>query len=263
MKSFFRIILSAAVLAMPALLLHADSPPPAAQPAENSACETSAIAAMKKKLKRIVIPKIEFKEATVKEALELLRKRSVELDEQELDPAQKGVNIVLKLDESEPSVSAPVPDVPADSKAPAVPKVTPTPVGGGEDVRITLALTNVPLLEALKYVTALANLKYKVDPLTVTVTPIGTAVGQDFVTMEWRLRPDQFERIGGDGNAEKTALAPIDAAPMTSKDRLIAAGVEFPAGTIAIYSKKTGTLTVKNTQENLDLIDEIVESLQK
>ena len=66
---------------------------------------------IRRKLERIVIPKLEFREATIREAIEFLKKKSQELDVD--SPAgEKGVNIVLKLDSNGPAavavVAAPV-----------------------------------------------------------------------------------------------------------------------------------------------------------
>ena len=58
------------------------------------------------KLNHIIIPRIEFREATVRDAIDFLKRRSIELDITETDPAKKGVNIVLKL-ESAPTLAAP------------------------------------------------------------------------------------------------------------------------------------------------------------
>ena len=45
------------------------------------------------------------------------------------------------------------------------------PLGSPADARITVSLTNIPLLEALRYVTGLANLKFKVEPYAVSIVP--------------------------------------------------------------------------------------------
>ncbi len=49
---------------------------------------------IRRKLERIIIPKLEFREATIREAIEFLKKKSVELDD-ESPAGEKGVNIVL------------------------------------------------------------------------------------------------------------------------------------------------------------------------
>ena len=61
---------------------------------------------LQKKLKSIVIPRIEFREATVVEAIEFLKQRA-----KQLDPDGVGVNIALKTDLN-PAPSAPVPAKP-------------------------------------------------------------------------------------------------------------------------------------------------------
>jgi len=60
--------------------------------------------AIQNKLNHIIIPKIEFRDATVREAVDFLKQKSHELDTQETDPTHRGVNIVLKL-ETTPGLS--------------------------------------------------------------------------------------------------------------------------------------------------------------
>ena len=227
-----------------------------------------------KKLNNIIVPKIDFRDSTVRETIEFLVKKSKELDEE-----KQGVNIVLKLEGgggvSAPSPAPVVPDANAipglpTEAAPAAPVGNPI-IGGSGDTRITLSLSNVPLIEALKYITTLANLKYKIEPFAVSVVPIGQDTTEMY-TKEWKVRPDFLTRIPNSGGAGSGlgavtqdagaagGVAPLGSA-MTAKDTLIAAGVQFPPGSIAIYSKSTSTLTVKNSSENLDLIEKIVESL--
>ena len=52
---------------------------------------------IQRKLERIIIPKLEFREATIREAIDFLKKKSADLDV-ESPAGEKGVNIVLKLD---------------------------------------------------------------------------------------------------------------------------------------------------------------------
>ena len=49
------------------------------------------------RLNRIVIPRVEFRDATVRQAVSFLQQRSRDLDTTESDPERRGVNIVLKL----------------------------------------------------------------------------------------------------------------------------------------------------------------------
>jgi len=80
------------------------------------------------KLNRIIIPKIEFKDATIREAVDFLKEKSRDLDTQEPDPTRRGVNIVLQLesggDAAAPEAPAAIPGVPAPG---AIPGLEPAP----------------------------------------------------------------------------------------------------------------------------------------
>jgi hypothetical protein len=94
--------------------------------------------AMATKLSEIVIPKVELKKATVREAFEFLFQRV-----KALDPEGMGINIVLKID----------PD--------AEPQPGP----------ITLALNNVPLAELLCYLEEIGGLQVIVKEGVIYVLP--------------------------------------------------------------------------------------------
>jgi len=247
---------------------------------------------IRRKLERIVIPKLEFREATIREAIDFLKKKSVELDD--FSPAgEKGVNIVLKLDASNgggggagagAAPAAAIPGIPGLDAAPAAapaaaPGAAPAPVGNPADARITVSLTNIPLVEALKYVTGLANLKYKVEPYAVSVVPI-TENTDVLITKEWKISPDLIPRTPGAGGAQASALtAPVAAAGggggaatdatrggsgiadrESAKNWLIANGVSFNGNASAVYIVRSSRLIVRNTQDQLDLVDTIVNS---
>ena len=59
------------------------------------------------KLNRIIIPKIEFRDATVREAVDFLKIKSRDLDVQEPDPTRRGINIVLQLESPPAELPAP------------------------------------------------------------------------------------------------------------------------------------------------------------
>ena len=91
------------------------------------------------KMKMIRFPTVTFAGATIDEAVEFLRMKSRDLDEAEKDPSKKGVNIILKAGDT-PSTA-----------------------------QISLDLKDVPMEEALRYVTELAGMKFKVEPYAVMV----------------------------------------------------------------------------------------------
>ena len=117
--------------------------------------------------------------------------------------------------------------------------------GGG--TRITLTLNNVPLIEVIKYITNLANLKYKIEPFAVTITQIGTLT-EELFTKQWRVPPSLLHDLPAGKGGLKDAKAYLEGN-----------GVTFPQGSVAMYSPATSTLIVKNTQDNLELIEKIFE----
>lgn len=245
--------------------------------------QTGQIQRIQNKLERIIVPRLEFREATIREAIDFLKKKSVELDTTEENPANRGVNIVLRLDQGSMGASQEV--IPPAPLAPLIPGLEPLPGGAvpepmapissinPNEARITVSLANIPLGEALRYVTGLANLKYKVEPYAVSVVPLGTPT-ETLVTKEWKVPPGMMATAPAAGGAEAGGLAPAGAGMggdatrgstgiarrTEAKDYLAASGVTFPPGSSAIFLPTSSKLIARNTQENLDLIDAIVES---
>ncbi len=195
----------------------AESPPLIPAAATPQPRTDAASARLRQKLNAIIIPRLEFREATIKEALDFLKQKSIELDTEEPDAAKRGVNIILNL-------AAPLD--PSAEKA-----VPPNPT----DARVTVALTNIPLIEALRYVTSLANLKFRMDANAVEVVPLNALI--PFVRKEWKITP---------------ATPDLGSNPQES---LIAAGISFPPGSAAARSEDGSRLIMLNSPENLDLVD--------
>jgi len=115
---------------------------------------------IRQRMERVIIPRLEFREATVREALDFLKKKSVELDPEA--PVNIRTNFPMVLAgprEANPAI--PPPSIPGESGA------TPGPFAGRgianpQEARITLALTNISLYAALRYVTSLADLKFRI-----------------------------------------------------------------------------------------------------
>ncbi|MFM8364950.1 MAG: type II and III secretion system protein, partial [Verrucomicrobiota bacterium] len=181
------------------------------------------------KLDTIQIPRIDFTDSSIREALDFLKKRSAELDDTETDPSLKGVNIVLKL-----------PPGSSDSTYP-----------------ITLSLTDVPLRTALEYVANAANMRVRVDPYSVVVVP-QTENTEVLVTKEYKVPPGFIQSVPG-GAPAPAAGQPVAARSM-AKDFLEGQGVTFPEGASANFIPSTSRLIVKNTQPNLQLVDALVET---
>src|SRR5437899_3004934 len=184
-----------------------------------TARELGGTALVSKKLNSIIIPHIEFRDATIREAIEVLREQAAENDTG--PEGQKGVNIVLRLvplgqiapssmpvqlpalpegtasptpaGGAPPLTSAPAPaagTAPGQAGPPGTVPVV-APVSGPAAARITVPLDNVPLGEALRYIANQAALKVKVEPYAVSVIPLSEQ-SHDLVTKRYHVPPEFF-----------------------------------------------------------------------
>ncbi|WP_322281714.1 Amuc_1098 family type IV pilus outer membrane protein [Prosthecobacter sp.] len=190
------------------------------------------------KLRTLIFPQVDFAGATLDEVAELLRVRS-----SDLDPQGKGVSFVM--------------NVPPESR----------------DKPITLNLSNVPMEEVLRYVSEMSGVTYKVDDhavIFVSLSERGSAV----TTRTFRVPPDFIQNSPAGDPAATAPADPFGAqAPgggggliirrMGAKEFLEARGVAFPEGTSASFNNATSMLTVRNTLQNMDMVELLVEQATK
>lgn len=245
--------------------------------------DDSGTVAISRKLSSITIPNIEFRATTIRDAVEFLRQESRRLDTTEVNPDDRGVNIFLKLPpagavasrSAAPADAAAIPGV--EAPAAGAPVAT-GPVASAE-TRITLTLSRIPLLEALRYVASQAGLKVKVEPYAVSIVPL-TELTDALITAEFRVPPTFIGTTstggssgtlneaavsatgGGGGTRDVTGVGGNIIARQEAKAFLEASGVTFPPGASATYLPATSKLVVRNTQENIDLIENLVQSTE-
>src|SRR6266513_2942492 len=169
-------------------------------------------ALVSKKLNSIIIPHIEFRDATIREAIDVLREQA---EENDTGPeGQRGVNIVLRLvpigQVAPPSMpvepvappegtASPAGGAPPGAAAPPAPGAPPgtrgrpgappvAPVSGPAGARITVTLDNIPLGEALRYIASQAGLKVKVEPYAVSIIPLSEQ-SNDLLTKRYHVPP--------------------------------------------------------------------------
>ena len=252
--------------------------------------DASGTARISNKLNTIIIPRIEFRDASVREAIDFIRQQAAANDP--ADEGRKGVDIVLRLGStsSRPPdvgiVPAPAPidagPMPLPGAAPeAAPLATPVPIApppvqtiSPADARITITLNQIPLGEALRYIASQAGLKVKVEPYAVSIIPVNEQ-SADMLTKEYRVPPGFImgtltpgssldaptRTVGGAGGKdtqESTGGRQL-VNRETAKDFLEAQGVPFPPGSSANFLPQSSRLIVRNTQDNLDLVDALVE----
>src|SRR5438477_1095137 len=291
--------------------------------------ELRGTAQMTNKLNGIIIPHIEFRDTSIREAIDFLREQAAEND-----PSGQGVNIVLRLvplgqiappsiavapptGTGTPGVGAP----PAGAAAPPAgsPGASPVvaPVSGPAGARITVTLDNIPLGEALRYVANQAGLKVKVEPYAIAVVPL-TEQSNELITKRYHVPPEFFggpldvgyyigSQVAGGQSTQggNTQVAPVAETEIEkeavsfqtaagvgtgagasnavnqlqstattrqslyndlqllgradAKTMLQSMGVSFPSSASATFWPHSGTLIVRNTQDNLDMVDALVD----
>lgn len=203
---------------------------------------------VKNKLDRILIPKIALDQSSLEEALDFLRLRASENDTLELDPARKGVNFTVNLG---------APDSPAATRVRAL--------------RFDLRLSQVPLSQALKYLTEITHTTYTTDDFSVIISPPGSA-SPELVTRNYRVPPDFISSMSNVAAQPAAAEDPFKTAQasggilakrISAQEALAGQGVAFPEGASASYTPGTNTLRVVNTSTNQDYVAQIIEALTK
>jgi general secretion pathway protein D len=198
------------------------------------------------KLSRIVVPQFVIEEATLMEAVELLRLRAAENDLFELVPNLKGINIAINL---------------GDPDSSAVKQIL--------EKRFDLRVSNVPVQSILKYITEITGTVFRHDDFAVSITQRGAA-GNALISRNYRVPPDFLSNLSG-GVTEQAEEADIfNTAPdvngvlakrMGAQEALALQGVSFPEGASANFNPTSNTLLVINTISNHDIIEQIIDTI--
>ena len=263
--------------------------------------DVTGTARISQKLNSIIIPRVEFRDASVREAIDFVRQQAAANDSN--PDEKKGVDIVLRLAPLGQIAPPPILVEPAPTNnggvvgaspeatppnavtAPTVAKpiIAPSSAISPADARITITLTQIPLGEALRYIANQAGLKVKIEPYAVSLIPISEQ-SNDLITKEYRVPPGFVNTTVNIGPsalemaAYKTGAATGPGGPTgTGKDTeestgghqlvkregakefLDSQGVPFPPGASAHFLPQSSRLIVRNTPDNLELVDAIVE----
>ncbi|MCB1208266.1 MAG: hypothetical protein KDK97_03010 [Verrucomicrobiales bacterium] len=185
------------------------------------------------RLRDIIIPKVEFTGASLQEVVEYLRIRS-----RDLDPQGRGVDFVLAL----------------SPEAQAKP--------------LDLNLHQIPLEEVVRYVAESSNSATRIDEFAVRFVSL-TEASTEIISKTYRVPPGFIETAAvqdpGVANPDPfatggaTAMSSLALRRMTAQEFLQGRGVSFPEGSSAAYSPASNLLIVRNTMDNLGMIDALVD----
>jgi len=225
--------------------------------------ETTRIEALRNKMASIIIPNLDFRDANIKDVVRFLSEVCLRLD-----PAKKGVNMILLGLDAPQQVAARDDGFGATASA-----------AGSRDISITIQLRDIPLLEALRYITDMSGLKYEIMPNVVQISPVNYVSDQKLVLRTFDIIPavgaelsaaagetpaagraapgGGFDLFGGGGRTESASTAPSGTVDVSA----FFSGVDFPQGASASYRPKFNKLTVRNTAPNIQIIKELVDEM--
>ncbi|NQU12013.1 tetratricopeptide repeat protein [bacterium] len=229
-----------------------------------------ATAAITERLNRIVFPEINLRDAVITDVIPYLSEESRRLDTNE----NIGVNIVLNLGEgSEGGFTAPAAVAPAmglgpeGAFAPEQPMMPAAPELANVR-RVTVSLRRIPLIDALKLITAAANLKFRIEPTAIVVLPKDAPEGE-LITRSYPVQsgvlPTLVSQPGGGGGGfgggdDFTALGSSGAQVSVGdvKKLFTDAGVPFPQGSSLIYNERTSRIIIRNTPEGIEIFEKVL-----
>ncbi|MDB6134469.1 MAG: type and secretion system protein [Verrucomicrobiales bacterium] len=205
---------------------------------------TSGSQAITFKLNNITLDRIQFSDAGIEEVITYLKRKSIDADVLETDPARKGVDFILK--------------------------------GTTGSKPVTLDLRATKLLDAIKSVCDVAGMRYRLEPNAVIIMPLVGGNGEGgMVTKVFRVPPDFLSKGGGGGESgEAPAADPFASkteggggSSIPSKPSAISIlknfGVDFPEGATATFSPGTSRLVVRNSLEQLDNVETVIDQMFK
>lgn len=231
---------------------------------------------LQEKMEQIIIPSIEFRQANITDVVNFLVEASISGDKVD----GTGVNIILNLNTpGGEAMAAPAPAPAATmgggfgdefgggfddiAAAPAAPVSSPS---AGVPT-ITLNLRRISLLDAVKYITEVARLKFRLEENAVMITPEGVVSGR-VITRLYPVQPSIIDVVVNREEAPERTGEFVEMGSNRSsikksdvKEFFEKAGVPFPAGTSITYNPTISQLIVANTPENLEVFERILSRL--
>ncbi|MFZ4395508.1 MAG: hypothetical protein ACOYOU_07760 [Kiritimatiellia bacterium] len=222
---------------------------------------------VEQKMRAIVIPEINFRNASITDVITFFENTSREYDDPGLPPEKRGVNFALRgVAPTAAPTAGPTSTDPFQTAADAS-----APGGAGN---ITFTARFVSLWDALKIVTGdVANFKFRIRGNVVIVMPMNVT-DESMETRSYTVMPNVIERATGlgremsaakgagtlGGSAE--AISAEALGPQQDLKKLFGdLGVAWPVGSSISYLSIIGKLRVVNTTENLAVFEKVLEEM--
>lgn len=224
---------------------------------------------VEQKMRAIVIPEINFRNASITDVITFFENTSREYDDPALPPEKRGVNFALR---GIAPVAAPTAG-PTSTDPFATATDTAAPGGVGN---ITFTARFVSLWDALKIVTGdVANFKFRIRGNVVIIMPVNVT-DETMETRSYTVMPNVIERVsgvqreitaargggGGGLGGDATAMTADTLGPAQDLKRMFGdLGVPWPVGSSISHLSIIGKLRVVNTAENLALFEKVLEEM--
>lgn len=194
----------------------------------------SNVADIEGRLRRLIVPRVNFEGAQIDEVAMFLRQQVTQLE-----PGRTPINFIPRIEASTPKSE------------------------------VSLSLENVPMYDVVKYAAQVSNLKFRIEEFAVLFLPL-TETGDQLISREYRLQPSFLSAAVSSDQAAAAATRGRTGTRRSLIDRVTIArdtdikaylegkGVIFPPGSQIVYSPISNKLIVRNTPENLELIDLLV-----
>lgn len=191
---------------------------------------------LQRKLKSLIIPRVDFVDVDLYEAVDTLRAQSSQVDFNSPE-GSKGVQFVVKLPEGSQKLKQ----------------------------RFNLTLNNVPLESIIDSMTSSLGLGYSVDNTAVVIYGFGEGsdvlisksfqVPPDFLSSGAKKKSEENDDPFSSGESQNSFIGKR----LTAKELLEDLGIKFDGGATASFIPATSTLLVKNTEEQLQGVTSIVQ----
>lgn len=195
------------------------------------------------RLRMITIPHVTFDRLPFREALEILQRYSADLS-----PDKMGISFVVDHGSVNDQGNRPGDSVPLLDKP------------------VSLNLKNAPLSDALSATAEQVDFKYVMEPYAIKFVPVSTP-DLVYITKEFsvpfsllEINPQDYPDPFADPSSNSS---PEPASTPNVKKVLEGAGITFPGEAMVVYNPKSGLLIVRNTEDQMELIESFIEWRRK
>ncbi len=217
-------------------------------------------------LSKIKIGSVNLEDTTIEDALEILRAEAID-DGVKLNfrferPKQTTTQASSSSSDDEEDYEEDEEDMEDEEEE----EVSSAPASNELPIIARLKVSDVTGQELLQMICDQSGCQYRVEDTGIVVYQTGAGVERMF-KRRWKVARDFFVSSGEDEEDEDEEDGFTDGGKRVAKIDAVAAlrqaGASFPKGASAQYSTRTGMLTVENTADNLDFVEEVINEYRR